>query len=144
VKLNFQKSWLRWRVFQQELLLEWETGLSLLSAAGAKGTTGAAALTIGLATAGSLVGGGMLSGIFVISAPVLIFGVTGYKIVSKANHKKLQHEKEFLLQEILLKHAAIQNLLQDQVQSQAKEIQKLEFVLSLLKRAQNQLEEDLK
>ena len=53
------------------------------------GTTGvsAAGITSGLATAGSIVGGGMVAGIAVLAAPVAVLGIGGYAIVK---HKKCE------------------------------------------------------
>lgn len=54
------------------------------------GTTGvsAAGITSGLATAGSIVGGGMVAGIAVLAAPVAVLGIGGYAIVK---HKKMRN-----------------------------------------------------
>ena len=53
------------------------------------GTTGvsAAGITSGLATAGSIVGGGMVAGIAVLAAPVAVLGIGGYAIVKHKNAK---------------------------------------------------------
>jgi len=49
------------------------------------GTTGvsAAGLTSGLAAAGSVIGGGMLVGVFVLAAPVVALAVGGVEIASR-------------------------------------------------------------
>ena len=55
------------------------------------GTTGvsAAGITSGLATAGSIVGGGMVAGIAVLAAPVAVLGIGGYAIVKHKKNAKL-------------------------------------------------------
>lgn len=54
------------------------------------GTTGLSAigLTTGLATVGSIVGGGMLAGIGVLAAPVAILGIGGYALAKKRKNAK--------------------------------------------------------
>lgn len=49
----------------------------------------AAGMTSGLATAGALVGGGMLSGVFVLAAPVAILATAGYGISKKRKNAKM-------------------------------------------------------
>lgn len=73
------------------------------------GTTGLSAVGIstGLATAGSLIGGGMAAGIGVLAAPAVILGVGGYAIIARRNVKKLIQRKEMLMQEILRKQNAV-------------------------------------
>lgn len=63
-----------------------------LAALGALGVSGfsAAGITSGLATAGALVGGGMVAGIGVLAAPVAILGITGYAIAKNGKMLKLQ------------------------------------------------------
>ena len=55
------------------------------------GTTGvsAAGITSGLATAGSIVGGGMVAGIAVLAAPVAVLGIGWYAIVKHKKNTKL-------------------------------------------------------
>lgn len=55
------------------------------------GTTGlsAAGITSGLATAGTVIGGGMVAGIGVLAAPVAILGVVGYALAKKHKNAKL-------------------------------------------------------
>uniref|UniRef100_UPI001F154FF2 hypothetical protein n=2 Tax=Enterobacterales TaxID=91347 RepID=UPI001F154FF2 len=56
------------------------------------GTTGvsAAGITSGLATAGSIVGGGMVAGIGILAAPVAVLGIGGYAIVKHRKNGKLK------------------------------------------------------
>ena len=55
------------------------------------GVTGfsAAGITSGLATAGSIVGGGMVAGIGVLAAPIVLLGVGAYAISKKKKSAKL-------------------------------------------------------
>lgn len=77
------------------------------------GTTGfsAAGITSGLATAGSIVGGGMVAGIGVLAAPIAVLGVAGFAIAKKHKNAKLAAAlgraigKLYDIQERLLKNA---------------------------------------
>lgn len=77
------------------------------------GVTGLSAvgMTTGLATAGAIVGGGMLAGVFVLAAPVAAFGVAGYAIAKKRRNAKLAAslgraiEKLYKIQERLTANA---------------------------------------
>jgi len=55
------------------------------------GTTGlsAAGITSGLATAGALVGGGMVAGIGVLAAPIVVPGIVGYALVKRRRNARL-------------------------------------------------------
>jgi uncharacterized protein (DUF697 family) len=95
---------------------------ALGSTAGAAGSLGAlymlgltgfsgAGITSGLATAGALVGGGMVAGIGVLAAPIAILGVGGYALMKRRKSAKLAAalgeaiNKLFNIQERLLKNA---------------------------------------
>ena len=82
-------------------------GAGLLSVGAASGAVGAAALTSGLATAGSIVGGGMLVGVGVVAAPAVVLGAAGVWAVGRRNRNKLFEAKEALLQEVLRKRDAL-------------------------------------
>ena len=73
------------------------------------GTVGvsAAGITSGLAAAGSIVGGGMVAGIFVLAAPVAVLAAGGVGVSVHLKNKQLRQEKERLYQEVLRKHEAI-------------------------------------
>ncbi len=81
-------------------------GLTLVSVAGISGFS-AVGITSGLAALGTVLGGGMVAGIFVAGAPMAILGVGGYSLLSRRNKKKLKQAKEALLQEALRGHDAI-------------------------------------
>nr|WDS96444.1 hypothetical protein VW1_00016 [Enterobacter sp.] len=68
----------------------------------ALGTTGvsAAGITSGLATAGSIVGGGMVAGIGVLAAPVAVLGIGGYAIVKHRKNGKLKVALNLAIQKL--------------------------------------------
>jgi hypothetical protein len=84
-----------------------------LSALYLAGTTGfsAAGITSGLASAGALVGGGMVAGVAVLALPVAILGVAGYAISKKRRNAKLAAalgaaiQKLYTIQERLMANA---------------------------------------
>ena len=63
----------------------------------------AAGITSGLATAGSIVGGGMVAGIFVLAAPVAVLAAGGVGLASYLKNKQLRQEKERIYYEVLKK-----------------------------------------
>ena len=67
----------------------------------------AAGITSSLATAGTIVGGGMAAGVFVLAAPVAILAATSVGVASHLKNKQLRREKERLYKEALKKHDAI-------------------------------------
>lgn len=77
------------------------------------GVTGlsAAGITSGLAAAGSIVGGGMVAGIGVLAAPIVILGVGAYAITKKQKNAKLAAalgaaiKKLYEIQERLMRNA---------------------------------------
>lgn len=77
------------------------------------GTTGfsAAGITSGLATAGALVGGGMVAGIGVLAAPIAVLGIGGYALMKKRKNAQLAAAlgeaiaKLYNIQERLLRNA---------------------------------------
>ena len=77
------------------------------------GTTGfsAAGITSGLATAGALIGGGMLAGIGVFATPAIILGIGCYKIARDRKNAKytialnIAIKRLYEIQERLLKNA---------------------------------------
>lgn len=84
-----------------------------LAALGTLGVSGfsAAGITSGLATAGALVGGGMVAGIGVLAAPIAILGITGYAIAKKRKNAKIAAavataiKKLYSIQERLMQNA---------------------------------------
>ena len=63
------------------------TSIAAISTSGAVAGTSAAGITSGLAAMGSLIGGGMLAGVFVAAVPVVAGGFIGYKAFKKVFSK---------------------------------------------------------
>jgi hypothetical protein len=114
------------------------------------GTVGlsAAGLTSGLAAAGggaaAILGtGAMVTGIFVLAAPVAVLAVGGVGIVATIKRKKLRQEKERLLQAALEKHHAIVTALRNEVGATKERADYLNSLNILLQQAIKDLQADL-
>ncbi|HFJ9467875.1 hypothetical protein [Bacillus cereus group sp. BfR-BA-01495] len=109
------------------------------------GTVGlsAAGITSGLAVAGSVVGGGMAAGVFVLAAPVAILAGGGVALNARRRKKKLKQEKERLYQEALKKHAAIIRSLKEEVNATKERADYLNGLNILLQQAIKELKADL-
>ena len=118
-------------------------GLAAVSVAGTAGFS-AVGITSGLATLGSIVGGGMLAGIFVAGAPMAALGVGGYSLLSVRNKRKLVRTKEALYQDALGKHDAIIRALDDRVGQTAERTEYLNALNILLREIIQNLEKDLR
>ena len=81
-------------------------GIGSFAALYGLGTVGlsAAGITSGLAAAGSIVGGGMVAGVFVLAAPAVVLAAGGVGVASHLKNKQLKQEKERLYQEALRQH----------------------------------------
>ncbi len=104
----------------------------------------AAGITSGLAAAGSIVGGGMAVGIAVLAAPALLLGIGGYAVATHLNGKKLIERKEMLLQEALRKQQAVITKLHKTWRHNVDRIDYLERLNTLLQKAVQDLENDLR
>jgi hypothetical protein len=104
-------------------------GFAALYYAGVPGPS-AVGITSGLATAGSIVGGGMTAGIGVLAAPAVVLGIGGYALLSRRKKKKLMEKKEILLHQAMQKHNAIIRLLRVEVNVNK---ERLEYLTSLNK-----------
>ena len=107
------------------------------------GGLSAAGITSGLAAAGSIVGGGMVAGVFVLAAPVAIAAGTGVAVASHLKNKQLGQEKERLYKEALAKRQAIIQALKDESDASAERIEYLQSLNILLERAVRDLKSDL-
>lgn len=109
------------------------------------GTVGlsAAGITSGLAAAGTVVGGGMVAGIFVLAAPVAVLAAGGVGIASHLKNKQLQQQKEILYKEAIRKHEAIIEELQKESDAAKERIDYLQSLNILLQKAINDLRQDL-
>lgn len=103
----------------------------------------AAGITSGLAAAGSLVGGGMVAGVFVLAAPVAVLAAGGVGLASHLKNKQLHQEKERLYKEALAKHQAIIKALKDEAEADKERLDYLQSLNILLSRAIDDLKADL-
>lgn len=103
----------------------------------------AAGITSGLAAAGSIVGGGMVAGVFVLAAPVAVFAAGGVGLASHLKNKQLRQEKERLYKEALAKHQAIIEALKDEAEADKERLDYLQSLNILLSRAIDDLKADL-
>ena len=103
----------------------------------------AAGITSGLAAAGSIVGGGMVAGVFVLAAPVAAFAAGGVGLASHLKNKQLRQEKERLYKEALTKHQAIIKALKDEAEADKERLDYLQSLNILLSRAIDDLKADL-
>ena len=103
----------------------------------------AAGITSGLAAAGSLVGGGMVAGVFVLAAPVAALAAGGVGLASHLKNKQLRQEKERLYKEALAKHQAIIKALKEEAEADKERLDYLQSLNILLARAIDDLKADL-
>ena len=103
----------------------------------------AAGITSGLAAAGSLVGGGMVAGVFVLAAPIAILAAGGVGLASHLKNKQLRQEKERLYKEALAKHQAIIKALKDEAEADKERLDYLQSLNIMLARAIDDLKTDL-
>lgn len=103
----------------------------------------AAGITSGLAAAGSIVGGGMVAGVFVLAAPVAVLAAGGVGLASRLKNKQLRQEKERLYKEALAKHQAIIKALKDEAEADKERLDYLQSLNILLSRAIDDLKADL-
>lgn len=103
----------------------------------------AAGITSGLAAAGSIVGGGMVAGVFVLAAPVAVLAAGGVGLASHLKNKQLRQEKERLYKEALAKHQAIIKALKDEAEADKERPDYLQSLNILLSRAIDDLKADL-
>lgn len=109
------------------------------------GTVGLSAvgITSGLAAVGSIVGGGMVAGIFVLAAPIAALAAGGVGIASHLKHKQLRQEKERLYKEVLKRHEAIINALKLEADADRERLDYLQSLNILLQQAVKDLKHDL-
>lgn len=105
------------------------------------GVTGlsAAGITSGLAAAGSVVGGGMVAGIGVLAAPVVV----GYAYFSHRKHQKLMQEKRELYNLALQKQNQIIHMLGQENRMNQERADYLHSLVIMLKAAIRDLQADL-
>ena len=107
------------------------------------GGLSAAGITSALAAAGTIVGGGMVAGVFVLAAPVAILAGVGVAVATEMRNKQLREEKERLYNEVLVRHAAIIKQLKKEAHASKERIEYLTSLNILLQQALKDLEQDL-
>lgn len=109
------------------------------------GTVGfsAAGITSGLATAGSLLGGGMVAGIFTLALPVAGLAGLGVGLAANAKNKKLKQEKERLYREALRKQEIILEEMKNEIDADEERIKYLQGINILLNKVIGNLKKDL-
>ena len=103
----------------------------------------AAGITSSLATAGTIVGGGMAAGVFVLAAPVAILAATSVGVASHLKNKQLRREKERLYKEALKKHDAIIKAIKADADADKERLDDLQKLNILLQQAIKDLRQDL-
>ena len=103
----------------------------------------AAGITSSLATAGTIVGGGMAAGVFVLAAPVAILAATSVGVASHLKNKQLRREKERLYKEALKKHDAIIKAIKADADADKERWDYLQSLNILLQQAIKDLRHDL-
>lgn len=120
-------------------------GIGSFAALYGLGTVGlsAAGITSGLAAAGSIVGGGMVAGVFVLAAPAVILAAGGVGVAAHLKNKQLRQEKERLYKEALVKHQAIIDALKEEADATKERVDYLQSLNILLQQAIKDLRKDL-
>jgi hypothetical protein len=114
-----------------------------LIALGAVKGLSAAGITGGLAAAGSIVGGGMVAGIFVLAAPIAVLAAGGVAGVAALKRNQLKQEKERLLKAATEKHHAVVSALNEEVGTTKERADYLNSLNILLQQAIKELKSDL-
>jgi len=103
----------------------------------------AAGITSGLAAAGAIVGGGMVAGIFVLTAPVALLGAGAVGVTAAVKRKKLTEKKEELLKAAVAKYDAIVRALKNEVNMTKERVEYLNALNILLQAVIRDLKADL-
>ncbi len=103
----------------------------------------AAGITSGLATAGSIIGGGMVAGIAVLAAPAVVLGGVGVGISSHVKNKRLREAKELIYKNAVAKQTAILKALKDERDADKERIDYLNDLNIRLQSDINDLKHDL-
>ncbi len=120
-------------------------GIGSFAALYGLGTVGlsAAGITSGLAAAGSIVGGGMVAGVFVLAAPAVVLAAGGVGVAAHLKNKQLKQEKERLYKEALAKHEAIIRMMKEEADADKERLDYLQSLNILLQQAIKDLKKDL-
>lgn len=98
---------------------------------------------VGLSAAGSIVGGGMVAGVFVLAVPVAALATGGLGLAAHLKNKQLRQEKERLYKEVLKKHEAIIQALKTEADADKERLDYLQSLNILLTQAIKDLKKDL-
>ena len=120
-------------------------GIGSFAALYGLGTVGlsAAGITSGLAAAGSIVGGGMVAGVFVLAAPAVVLAGGAILLASNLKNNQLKQEKERLYKEALQKHEAIIQALKAETDADKERLDYLQSLNILLTQAIKDLKKDV-
>lgn len=120
-------------------------GIGSFAALYGLGTVGlsAAGITSGLAAAGSIVGGGMVAGVFVLAAPAVVLAGGAILLASNLKNNQLKQEKERLYKDALQKHEAIIQALKAETDADKDRLDYLQSLNILLTQAIKDLKNDL-
>ena len=120
-------------------------GIGSFAALYGLGTVGlsAAGITSGLAAAGSIVGGGMVAGVFVLAAPAVVLAGGAILLASNLKNNQLKQEKERLYKEALQKHEAIIQALKAETDADKERLHYLQSLNIILTQAIKDLKNDL-
>ena len=106
------------------------------------GLSGAGIMS-GLAAAGGIVGAGAAAGIAVLAAPVVLLGALGVKFAADKKREELENMKKILYRKALEKQTQITELLMKEVAATKERADYLHAVNIMLKKAIQELREDL-
>lgn len=95
------------------------------------------------AAIGGVVGGGMVAGVFVMAAPVVVLAGGGILLASNLKNKQLKQEKERLYKEALQKHEAIIQALKTEADADKERLDYLQSLNILLTQAIKDLKNDI-
>ena len=96
-----------------------------------------------MSVAGSIVGGGMVAGVFVLAAPAVVLAAGGVGVAAHLKNKQLKQEKERLYKEALAKHEAIIRMMKEEVDADKERLDYLQSLNILLQQAIKDLKKDL-
>lgn len=100
-------------------------------------------ITSGLAAAGSLIGKGMVGGIFVLSLPIIVLGGTGFGVTLWIKNRRFKEAKDLLYKDAIAKQTAIIEQLQNNQEGDKERIANLTDMNRLLSSIIRDLEYDL-
>lgn len=85
----------------------------------------------------------MVTGLFVLAAPIALFAACGAVTASRIKNKQLQQEKERLYKEVIVRHEAIIKALKEESDAAKERLDYLQSLNILLQQAMKDLGHDL-